>query len=642
MFVLLGWISLVFLIATTLSAQQPTFKSGVDLVTVDAVVVGRDGNPADNLGPDDFTLKIDGRVRRVISAQFVGSNRTSDPARTLAASHFTSNEDINAGRLVIVAVDQAHIRRVEGRAALRAGADFIATLDAADRVGVTGLGQIGALEITRDHRAAERKLERLVGMTDPVFLHFNVGLSEALQIADGNRTRLADAVLRECGQSLANYTSPARIAEENGASRDACPQQLEQEARAVAQHARSLAKISLSALESLVASLKNFDGPKTLLFISEGLVSDPRLNDFSELAALAHDARVAIYVLQLETPTFEAAQERISPTFLQDIQMRGDGLARLAGAARGALFRLNGSDSRPFERILREISGYYLLAFEPTDADRDGRPHRIDVSLARGGGDLRARQAFRLPRGTPSIPPGDRMVALLRSTKIATDVPVRVATYSYAEPNSANLRVVVSAEAGSTSGGAASSAMLGFVLIDSRGVIAASGARDTDTARYAFSAVVPQGSYSLRVAALDSTGRSGSVQRPFDARVVQGGVLRVSDLILAETPERDDAPLDPIIDRVSASMLTAYLEVYAADETALRSTTVRFDIAREGTAAATITAPATVTVRAGGWAIARAELPVGTLAPGRYIARAEVTTSGAPALRVSRPFAAVR
>jgi hypothetical protein len=136
MFVLLAPIGLVFL-AVTLSAQQPTFKSGVDLVTVDAVVVGRDGHSADDLGPDDFILKINGRARRILSAQFVASSATADPALTLASSHFTSIEQINAGPLVILAVDQAHIRRVEGRAVLRAGAQFIATLDPIDRVAVT-------------------------------------------------------------------------------------------------------------------------------------------------------------------------------------------------------------------------------------------------------------------------------------------------------------------------------------------------------------------------------------------------------------------------------------------------------------------------------------------------------------------------
>ena len=54
-----------------LAARQPTFRSGVDLVTVDATVLGRDGAPIDNLGADDFRLEVDGRVRRVVSAQYV-------------------------------------------------------------------------------------------------------------------------------------------------------------------------------------------------------------------------------------------------------------------------------------------------------------------------------------------------------------------------------------------------------------------------------------------------------------------------------------------------------------------------------------------------------------------------------------------
>ena len=50
------------------AGRQPTFRSGVDLVTVDATVLAGDGSPVDNLGPDDFTLDVDGRRRRVVSA----------------------------------------------------------------------------------------------------------------------------------------------------------------------------------------------------------------------------------------------------------------------------------------------------------------------------------------------------------------------------------------------------------------------------------------------------------------------------------------------------------------------------------------------------------------------------------------------
>jgi VWFA-related protein len=627
-----------------LAAQQPTFRSGVDLVTVDATVLGRDGTPIDNLGPDDFRLEVDGRPRRVVSAHFVSqAARGNRPAR-LPAAHFTSNEAADAGRLVIVAVDEAHIRRLEGRQGLRAAATFIDTLDPSDHVGVIGLTKLGALDFTRDRVALKRRLGTLVGQTDPVFLQFNLGLSEALEIAEGGRARLADAVLRECGRALTEYVNLARAADDVG-GRDACPEQVEQESRAIAQHAHVQARISLSALEALVTSLKDIPGPKTVVLLSEGMVADPRRVDLLKVAAEAQAARVSIYALQLEMPTFEAAQDRISPTLVRDLQVRGDGLARVAGAARGAVFRLAGNDPRPFERIARELSGYYLLAFEPIDAERDGRAHRIQVELARGGGELRARNGFTLPVAPLSIHARDaRLVTLLRTLTVSTELPVRVATYAYAEPDSPNLRVVVSAEAG---GGAASNVLLGFVLIDARGVIAASAGREVDAGRYAFSAVVPPGKYTLRAGAIDPLGRHGSVERPFDARIAVIEGVRVSDLILAPMPSRPGDALEPLIDRVSGSAVVAYLEMHAEDRGRLPDT-VRIVISRvainggpalsEQPRVEGVTVAADVTPRDGGWAIARAVVPIAELQPGPYVARAEVVASGRTIARVARPF----
>ncbi len=619
-------------------AQQPTFRSGVDLVTVDATVLDRTGRPIEGLGPLDFALAIDGRPRRVVSAQFVSQLASASRPRQQAAYHFTSNEDIEAGRAIVVAVDEAHIRRLEGRAALRAAATFIDTLDPADRVAVTGLTRLGTIDFTRDREVLKRRLETLSGQTDPVFLHFNVGLSEALEIADGSRQRLGDAVLRECGRSLTEYINPARAADDAGGGRDACPEQVEQEARAVAQHARTQASISVGAMLALIASLKELDGPKTLVLLSEGLVAEPRHFTFDELGAAAQAARVSIYVLQLEIPMFEAAQDRISPTLLADIQTRGDGLARLAGSARGALFRLVGADPKPFQRIALELSGYYLLAFEPTEADRDGRVHRIEVSLARGGGQLRARQAFKLPPVAPSARlTEERLVDLLRAPRLSTELPIRVATYTYFEPDTPKLRVVVSAEADAASG-PASQVLLGFVLIDDRGVIAASAVQEAAGGRYAFSALVPPGEYTLKVAAIDPLGRHGSVQRPFGAQVAVSEGLRVSDLMLAEVPPRPDAPMQPLIDRVADGRLLAYLELYADESRPLRDARITIDVARADAARALLTVPADVSRRDARWSIARAVVPVQDLPPGRYIVRADIAIAGRPLKRVARPF----
>jgi VWFA-related protein len=638
----LRWIVLSALSAAVVVplAAQPTFRSGVDLVTVDATVLGPDGNPLVDLGPDDFRLEVDGRPRRVVSAQFVSQAAHGARSPVLHGTHFTSNEGTDTGRLVVVAVDEAHIRRLEGRPALRAAEAFIDRLDPFDHIGVIGLTRLGALDFTRDRFALKRRLGALVGQTDPVFLQFNLGLSEALEIAEGSRARLGDAVLRECGRSLTEYVSAARAAEASG-GRDACPEQVEQESRGIAQHAHIRARISLSALEALITTLKDIPGPKTVVLLSEGIVADPRRVDLLKIAAEAQAARVAIYVLQLEVPTFEAAQDRVSPTLARDLQVRADGLSRIAGAARGAVFRLVGDDPRPFERIARELSGYYLLAFEPADAERDGRTHRIRVELARGGGQLRARNGFMLPAALPSNQARDtRLVTLLRTLTLATELPVRVATYAYAEPNSPNLRVVVSAEA-DTRGGAAANVLLGFVLIDERGVIAATAGREVEAGRYAFSAVVPEGKYVLRVGAIDPLGRQGSVERPFVARLAVAEGVRVSDLILAPVPAQPGDALEPLIDGVSGPTLMAYMEMHAEARRRLPDA-VRIVItpgdSQSAPGAGLMTVAAEVTTKDGGWAIARAVLPTNQLGPGRYVAHAEVVADGRTITRVARPF----
>ncbi|MDO8680317.1 MAG: VWA domain-containing protein [Acidobacteriota bacterium] len=615
-----------------LPAQQPTFRSGVDLVTLDATVLGRDGAPIDNLGPDDFRLEVDGRVRRVVSAQYVSqvARRTLPPQ--LAARHFTSNEAADTGRIIVVAVDEAHIRRLEGRPALRAAEAFIDKLDPSDHIGVLGLTRVGALTLTRNRVALKQKLGTLFGQADPVFLQFNLGLSEALEIAEGSRSRLADAVLRECGRALTEYVSVARAADDAGAGRDGCPEQIEQESRGIAQHAHTQARISLSGLEALVASLKDIPGPKTVVLLSEGMVADPRRIDLARVAAEAQAARVSIYALHLEVPIFEAAQDRISPTLSRDLQVKGDGLARVAGAARGAVFRLAGNDPRPFARIARELSGYYLLAFEPIETERDGRSHRIRVELARGGGELRARTGFTLPVVAPAAQSRDaRLVTLLRTLTMATELPVRVATYAFTEPDSPRVRVVVSAEVDAT-------ALLGFVLIDARGVIATTAAREAGAGRYAFSAIVAPGLYTLRAGAIDPLGRQGSVERPFDARVTVAERVSLSDLILAPLPARPGDALEPFVDRVGGSQVMAYLEMHASERERLPDA-VRIVITRADGEDALMTVAADVTRKpASSWAVARAVVPTGSMQPGRYVARAEIVTSGRTIARVPRPF----
>ena len=634
---LAGMATLV-LAAASLAAQQPTFRSGVDLVTVDAAVHDAAGAPVTTLRAEDFRLEVDGQARPIASAQFIAQAITRSERPPAPVTHFSSNEGVDAGRVIVVAVDQSHIRRLEGKHALVAATRFIETLPDADRVGVVGLTSADTLTLSRDRVALRRTLERLTGIGDPMTQQLNLGVSEALEIAEGSRSRLADAVLRECGRALTEYVNVARAADDAAGGRDACPEQVEQESRAMAQYAHMQAGISIGALQALVARLKDLPGPKTIVLVSEGMIVDPRRVDLSQLTAQAQAARVTIYGLQLEIPTFEAAQERMSPTAARDLDVRHDGVSRVVGAARGAVFRQVGTDPKPFERISRELSGYYLLAFEPRDGDRDGRPHRVRVTLARGRRfELRARTAFTLPPATPAAR-GAELTALLRSLTLVTELPLRVATYAYAEPSASAVRVVISAEAGGTS--TPSGTWLGFVLVDSTGVIAATATHQAHEGRYSFSAVVPPGTYVLRAAAIDPLGRQGSVERAFRVQPCAANELHVGDLMLAPTPASPKEPLQPFIDRVSGASMIAYLETHSIGS-APRPDAVRVHVTRADSDAAVASGRSSVSVRDGGWAMARTLVPIANLAPGSYVARAEVLAGSTVVARTARPFTVV-
>ena len=215
-------------------------------------------------------------------------------------------------------------------------------------------------------------------------------------------------------------------------------------------------------------------------------------------------------------------------------------------------------------------------------------------------------------------------------------LPLRVATYAYAEPASRDLRVVVSAEAVATT-----RVGLGFVLVDAGGVIAATAVHEASGGAYAFSAVVPPGNYTLRVAAIDPLGRQGSVGRPFAARLAAAGGVTVSDLMLARVPARPQDPLAPLIDHVSANAVIAYLELRAEDGVALPNA-VRIVVTSASDDRALVAVPATVTRSDAAWAVARATVPLASLPPGAHVAHAEVLAAGVIVARARRPFTVAR
>ncbi len=147
-------------------AQTPSFRAGVEALPLDVTVVDNGGQPIRDLLASDFAVRVDGRPRRIVSAQWVAANTaavrsTVEPA---IPDGFVSNESAAGGRLIALVVDQPSIQFGEMRGIRDAIGAFIDRLSLSDRVAVVGLGQPSvSTPFTADKTQLKQAVERMPG-----------------------------------------------------------------------------------------------------------------------------------------------------------------------------------------------------------------------------------------------------------------------------------------------------------------------------------------------------------------------------------------------------------------------------------------------------------------------------------------------
>ena len=114
--------------------QPPSFRSGVEVVTVDVSVVDKQGQPLRGLTPADFTVTVAGQPRRVVSAEFIDRTRRRRPLHAQSGRRaISSNDGVGAGRLFAFIVDQNTLELGSARRVANSAASFFSRLTFADR-----------------------------------------------------------------------------------------------------------------------------------------------------------------------------------------------------------------------------------------------------------------------------------------------------------------------------------------------------------------------------------------------------------------------------------------------------------------------------------------------------------------------------
>lgn len=633
------------LLAQPQKPEQPRFETTAEVVLVDVTVVSNDGEPVTGLTATDFKLTVNGEPRPVHTVQFISSRGMKAPVEVERLADVTSNEGESTGRLLLFVIDENYLRVGGGRAVLRTAERVMNALGPGDLVGVARMptGR-GGVNFTTDRERVRRALSAIMGAQPRATERVRLGEAHAFQT--GDRGTWDQVINRECGDAGDSITG--------GFAREACENELEAMARNVLTDAEARTRQSISGYEQLAEQLALMKAPVNIILISEGLYVGRDRNDLTHLANLAAKARTSFYVVQPDESMFDVDTPRTIGGFNYDTLM-SEGLEQLAGLTRGSFYKVATSGAGVFDRITRELSGYYLLSFEPTDADRSSRDRRIRVEVGRRGLTVRARSTYALTdaaaaEANAGLAPEEQVRSLLRSPLPSAGLPIRLATYSVT--NSANadeVRVILSAEIGEPAASAADwpVGIVVFnnedkVFVDSTRYMTLSPATDRAPSPrlLTMTMALRPGEYTLRLAAMDHDGRVGSVHHTVDARLnrIAGDDVRASDLIISSEVADGGAPR-PVPTGVHYSeTMYSIIELTGDDLERVSKSRIQVQVAESEAGPTLVSADAQPIPRTKSQRAYAALLKLGVLPPGEYVARAVVTVPGQPEAIVTRAF----
>lgn len=637
---------LVLLAASIAAAQEPpqtTFRSSIDLVRVDINVLDPQGRPIKGLTADDFVVTVEGVPRRVVTAEYVPAAEPGAKAtKPDAPAQYSTNANAGGGRLIMLVIDQGTIAAGRGRQTAIAAERFIERLPPGDRVGLTTIPATHHIDFTSRHESVRAMLRQIVGGAPASVGLRQIGVSEALAMSRGDQRVIDAAISRECTGPMSEF------------ERRMCRQEVLTHAAMTRAEIHDRAQNAILAVRSLFERFAETPDPKTVIFVSGGLVIDQDYSLLSWFSSLAARGRVTLYSVLIPPAHFEASLQRIPVHYREDLQLAEQGLDHMAGLGRGTLFRLATDPEQIFKRIETELAGYYVLGFEAQPADREARAHRIKVHVPRRTGlDVRARPEFNADAPEAKTVEGV-LSETLRAPLIANEIKLKVATYTIGDRQSQKLRVLVGTEIDRTRDTAGRIA-LAFGLYDAQGRLVSSHIEhDVRTrvnprtgAHQYFTGAMANGPgvYMLKIAVTDDLRRRGSIEHVFNAKLTSAGTLRISDLLLAEHTgigSAEDA--EPIVTAdYTSAVLHAAVALYADGGESLDAATVTFEVADSNETRAISSVAGVATGDAGpSRRTLQAAVPIDVLPPGDYVARAIVDMSGRRVASVIKPFRVAR
>jgi hypothetical protein len=561
------------LIAIPLGAHHEQSGGGAPPATFTFRALGENGAPVADLEAGDVTLKVDGRARALRSLDLVRFGGAAPPAGRALPPPFASNVSPRDRRDLLVLVDEESLtsgREGPLRAAIGA---LVAGIGPADRASLISMRQGGVnIGLTSDHALVKSNLT-------------------AIRAYSSNRETPSDLLcrtLRMVGTLETVFNSlggraPATV-------------------------------VMFSASAAVLAA-----GETARMRSETGSdLCQLRLDHFNQLTGAAQASRADFFVIEM-----------LEVGGAQALPQASGGLENIAGAAGGEFSRLAGAADIQMAGILRATSAFYVATFDGEPSERAGAARRIEVGVTRPGVTVRSRTSLPASRaaGRKGVNPRD----MLRTADHFTDLPLRSTAFSTRNVGDGKIKLVTLFEA-TDPATKLTAAMIG--VYDEKGSLKAQWtAQGPDLARptvMAATSIAP-GRYRMRVAATDSSGRSGAVDSEIDAALITAGPIGLSDMAFGTA---GPGGLTPVIQFGTQPSAIAFLELYGRPTGPLGA---KVEVAEtpDGPALAAVPVSASAGSQPDNFQLT-ATIPLESLKPGDYVVRAIIGVPGQPEGRVVR------
>jgi len=379
------------------SAQQPappanqpqaTFRSGIDSISVDAIVTDKQGRPVTNLTQQDFEIREGGKPQTVETFRFVQIEDGFDDPSAQRDILSSADHDIEVAketnRLLVIFLDDYHVRMENSMAFREKLAAFVSQLAPHDLVALTlPLDPASAITFSRNHEAIAGQIMNFTGRKydyRPKYpLEFRY-IGESPPVLERMRNQWTIAGLR----SLCEYMGSYRVGR-----------------KTILYVSEGMSNTFPAGVKTIGSDFSSFPeagpDPTGRLLNRQIMDSMELVSDLERVFSAAARSNTAIYTMDprgLAASEYSLADNVSSGQDKFLLTQTTEMLRTIAEQTDGRAI-VNRNDPIPsLKQMVRDNSSYYLLGYTSSSQYRDGKFHEIQVRVKQRDLEVRARKGY--------------------------------------------------------------------------------------------------------------------------------------------------------------------------------------------------------------------------------------------------------